>query len=281
MIRILMSIAAMASLVACGDGNPFSAAADDSSDDSTDNFYGADLNADLTMNNLSYDATADELIINNLPFDRDDGRYTHISGVSLSNNFQAYESELISGSGSGYYAVFRRSASGYSQAAAVASNRYVGYGFGGATAQRLNTLTTLPTTGVYGFTGEYAALRVSDAGVHQFVSGDASMVIDMDDFDTTGAVEGVILDRKLYDSSGAYLSDIAGYISLATAGIDFDAATTTVSTATEYDGVGDDIASGKWKSVFAGPDGEELAGILVIENSTDKYRETGAFVTKD
>lgn len=287
MTRTIFCIAALASLAACGDGNPFTATEDANADTTVNNFYGADLNDDLTMNNLTYDSDKDQLVINNLPFDGVDGRYSYNKSKSIGNKFKVYESARATGSRSGYYAVFRRSASGHAQAAAVVTNRYAGYGFGGATAQRLNDNITMPSEGEYVFTGEYAALRIrGDSAQEQYVSGNARIEIDVTDFDTKGAVEGLINNRKLYDRDGKFVRNMTGYISMATTSIDFATATTTDGTATLFDSTGDDEASGKWKGVFAGPNADEMAGIIVIETlgtatTVGAYRETGAFVTKD
>ncbi len=286
MTRNFLCFAALASLVACGDGNPYSG--DDGADeDSGRNHYGDSLNDDLTMNDLSYDSDSDELVINNLPFDGADGRYTRNPEKDIGNDISVYESARPIGSRIGYYAVFRRSGSGNAQAAAVGTNRYTSYGFGGATAQRLNGNTNLPNEGEYVFTGQYAAIRIQGSGGgEQYVSGHADIDIDIKDFDTTGAVEGIISNRKLYDRNGTFVQDLADYVQLATAQINFENGSIESSTATIIDADGESEASGEWKGVFAGPDGKEMAGILVVESrgvagSDGAYRETGAFLAEE
>lgn len=288
MIRKFVCFAVLASLMACGDGNPFTEEEDTSEDKKvTNHHYGEELNSDLTMNNLRYDRARDELVINNLPFDGADGRYTRNAAKDIGNGFGVYESTRPAGSRIGYYAVFRRAGTGNAQASAVATNRYAAYGFGGATAQRLNSNTALPREGEYVFTGQYAAIRIAgESFQEQYVTGRAYMEIDIKDFDTTGAVEGIISRRKLYDRDGNFVENMTDYVSLATASINFENKSTGSSTATIFDIGGKKEASGKWKGVFAGPNGREMAGILVVEStatagSADAYRETGAFLTKE
>jgi len=298
MMRQYLTLSLVALLAACGDGQPFDFTDGDESadaDTSEDNYYADDLNEDLTMNALIYnegdpnDPTDDTLTVNNLPFDGsdiDEGAYDKTTATA--GSYDVYESV---GAGQGgdrtYFAVFRRTSN--SQVAAVGTGDYIGFGFGGATAQRLGN-TNLPSDGEYTYTGEYAAVRITtaDGGTDdvEFVSGDVTMNVDIADFDETGAVEGIIDDRILYDNTGTQIGTIDGYISLATAQIDFENEATLSSTAIAIEN-GEEIAIGNWQAVFTGPDGEEIAGFLVIEGTesddpnSDEMRETGVFIAFD
>ena len=288
----------LALLTACGSTNPFmddgSGGGEGTADTAAGRVYGTDLNADLTMNALVYrdngtaDPTDDTLLVNNLPFDNTDssgGGYTRAG--TLPNGFERYESPLTgAASDRQYFAVFRRSTR--SQVAAVGTDDYVTFGFGGATAQRLGTgRVPAQRPAAYVFTGDYAAVRVtrpdSVPGSLRYVTGDATLYADIVDFDVSGAVEGIVSNRRLYDQSGAFLGTMGDYISLATGEIDFTNAAINSSTATSIQG-GTAGATGEWRGVFSGPNGEEIAGILVIEGSTPAtepsgtVRETGSFI---
>ena len=139
----------------------------------------------------------------------------------------------------------------------------------------------------YTFTGDYAAVRIGTAngGTNdvQFVTGDAVLTADILDFDTNGAVGGFINNRELFASDGTALGPLNDFISLANADIDFDTATIDSSTASTQES-GAALGTGNWQGIFAGPNGEEIAGIVVIEGSktaaepTDTVRETGTFI---
>jgi hypothetical protein len=290
-------------LLAGCDGNPIGAGSNNGGGDpdtSDGSVYATELNADLTMNSLRYDADADELIVNNIPFDGDsgpDGQARYVRAGSLPNGFNRYESIETAETGRRqYYAVFRQSASGQAQVGAVGTNEYVDFGFGGATAQRTRASINLPSRGEYVYTGEYAAVRIYNEtlpgapspGV-QYITGTANLEVDILDFDETGAIEGRIFDRVLYDINGNQLGLLNDDIALATASIDAETRTILSSTATGRELVPGlpGITSGNWSGVFAGPNGEEIAGIVVLEGTTGtatgsgSVRETGVFVTRD
>lgn len=261
------------------------------------NIYGSEINSELTLNDLDYDPATDELVLNNLPFDGDN-IYARNAAVSASvgSAFGVYENV---GGNSNYYAVFRRAGSGYSQVGTVGTDRYLSFGFGGVAAQRLDGSGALPAANTqYLFTGEYAAVRTiidpTTGSQVQYVAGTAQIDVDIADFDTTGAVEGVIVNRRFFDNNGVQLTalDTADFISLATGEINFDNWTIASSTATAVSlTTGQSGASGTWQGLFAGPNGEEVAGIVVVSGSGPvgidpatgdfievQVRETGGFI---
>jgi hypothetical protein len=283
---------------ACGDGNPFFVdPADEAGDgDPTagiSSVYGTSLNDALTMNALDYDDQGtpdpadDILLVNNLPFDNSDasgGGYTRIGALSTSP-FDLYESPTSGGSGDRtYFAVFQRTT--YAQVGAIATDNYVEFGFGGASAQQIGASGT-PASRVaqYTFTGDYAAVAVvrpeAGGGTLGYITGQATVYVDLEDFDDNAAVEGIINNRQFFDETGAPLGALAGYIALATASIDFENDMTLASVATSV-GPADTGGTGQWSSVFAGPNGEQIAGIVVIEGTMpvteDPVRETGVFI---
>ena len=152
----------------------------------------------------------------------------------------------------------------------------------------------------YIFNGEYAAVRTiidPDTGSQiQYVAGTVQIRVDIEDFDDTGAVEGIIADRTFFDSNGVAIDDLNGsgeFIGLSTAEINFDNWTIGSAEASINGGYGTTGATGTWEGLFAGPNGEEVAGIVVIEGTgpigidvdTGEYievqvREVGGFVAE-
>ncbi len=264
------------------------------------NQFGTEFNEDLTVNEMTFDPATGELVLNGVPFDGDDNLYTRDATVSdavraaSGTGYDVYRN--VAGT-SDFYAVFRRSASGFTQAGALATDRYVSFGFGGVGAQRLEGSGALPNSDQsYVFTGEYAAVRtVVDATSGnrvQYVAGTSVIDVDIEDFDDIGAVEGLIVDRTFFDANGVQITDLdnADYIALATGQINFDDWSIVSSDATVFQ-AGGAKASGNWQGLFAGPNGEEVAGIVVVEGSgpigidpdTGEYievsvRETGTFI---
>ena len=251
-------------------------------DTSAGSIYGSGIDGALTMNNLTYDEENDELIINNLPFDGVDGRYEFV-GMLAASGFARYEN--VAGTND-FYAVFARSGSGYSQVASVATDNYIDFGFGGAQAKRLNNRAETPPSGEYIYVGDYAATRSFEDGAVQYLTGSASLEVDIDDFDVTGAVDGSVGTRTIYATDGStVLGTTEDVIIIPTSAIDFSTATIPVSGASSR--VGDEtLLSGSWAGVFTGPNGEEIAGIIILTGpeSTDEgaptTRETGVFIVE-
>ncbi|MGP6086736.1 hypothetical protein [Antarctobacter jejuensis] len=277
-------------------------------DPDPDNLYSSELDGvsdDLTVDDMTFDPATGELVFNNLPFDSNktatgENVYTANPAVTAAlagTGFTGFRNAGGTAAGSEYFAVFRRSASGNSQVGTVGSDRYLSFGFGGAAAQRLKGSGALPNANdTYRFTGEYAAVRtvVDDTtGTRmEYVAGTTIMDVDIQDFDVSGAVEGVIVNRTFFDANGIQLTDLDGadFISMATADIDFDNWTISSSSATVVRD-GSSSQTGSWSGLFAGPDGKEVVGIVVVEGdgpvgidpATGDYilqetRETGGFI---
>lgn len=275
-------------VAACG-GNPFDG--DDETETDPDTREGSvflDQDDRLVVNNIEYDEDRDVLIVNNIPFDDADNEYVRIENDQFTNGFAAYQSEPERGSAElQYFAIFRRSDSGNSQVAAATSAEYIGFGFGGGGAQRLGKDPSLPSSGLYTYNGEYGAVRTVLNGVGngdrvEYVTGDVEMAADFGDFDEVGAVNGIVNNRNLYDDNGALIGAIAGGISLANGEIDFETGTIDSSTAVLVDGAGNVTGSGNWQGVFAGPNGEEIAGILFVDGTHEvtgeDVREIGGII---
>lgn len=314
MSRFIVAISAAAFLTACDSSNPFQDAElevdveEEATVEDDGTIFATELNEDLTGNAFAYDdqGTADPsddtLLVNNVPFDNSDltgGGYTR-STTTLPNAFDVYESNSGTSGSRQYFAVFQRAE--YSEVAAIATGDYVAFGFGAATAQQLTDDNGIPAERpeFYTFTGDYAAVRVTtaDGGEDdiEFITGDANLQVDILDFDVDGAVEGTIVNRDVYDVDGAFVTTLNDFVSLATADIDFSTGDIGSSTASSFEVVVDpdtgepsleEVTTGEWQGFFAGPNGEEIAGFVVLEGDTtaaeaeDVVRETGVFIVEN
>ena len=278
MFKRCIGVGSLAILVACGGGdgsNPITGGLGgndqpiDPADPNVVDGLKFAFNQDdgLVMNALTYDAAADELFINNIPFDTTTGIYERTR--DLPNGWGLYENDESGMSGRiPYFAVFEVSATGDTQAAAVASGGFIGDGNVGATAQRTNGSVALPVTGILNYNGTYAGVRelgetVPGGPSAELVQGDAIVNIDFDDFDITGDIVGFVINREVYTTAGVFVGNLAA-ISLAEAFIDRPTATIDSSAAIAQDGT----LNGSWEGVFGGPNGEEIAAYLVVSGTT-------------
>lgn len=253
----------------------------------------------LQLNSITYDADTGDLVLNNLDFD-DTNPYSADGAVSASftgegSGFRAYRNNIGPDE---YYAVFRLTDEGYGQVAASGSRSEVfdrAFDTGGAGAERLVGSGQLPdTNATYVFNGEYAGVRTirpdDRAGPTediQYVTGTTQLTVDIQDFDTTGSVRGLVFDRTVFDAMGVPVGDRSmgeanvgdtTFIRLDRTDIDFDnwtivsgdaqlvhvSATSNRPTPREDNGTTD----GRWEGLFVGPNGEEVVGIVVVEDTT-------------
>ncbi|MCB6178878.1 hypothetical protein LHP98_12150 [Rhodobacter sp. Har01] len=286
-------LALLSMLAGCG-GNPFVNQEDPGADGGTPDttpgsVYGDDLNDDLVMNSMVYDPDGNVIVVNNIPFDgatAANGQAEYEQTGTLPGDFGRYEN--VAGANR-YFAVFRRSGTGAVEAGAFGTTAFVDFGLGGAAAKRLATSVSLPNSGEYTFTGEYAAIRIFDSasGINtpQYVTGAAEIDIDFGDFDGIGAILGTVSGRQVYDSAGAPLGVMDDYISLALGNVDRSNGTIDGGGASLREtSTGSIIASGDWSGVIGGTNGTELAGIVVLEGAVDdaggtgNMRETGVII---
>lgn len=295
MTRVWMGLALGFGLAACGGGTPpFGGdAGGDAPEPGGDERVGsvfADNEAEfLRLNNIEYDSGSDTLRLNNLPFDDDNNVYVRVPGSALANGWGAYES-LQDGPGEiEYFAVFRRSDSGQTQVAAAHTTQYNEFGYGGAGAQRIvGGAPNLPTDGaIYVFTGSYAGVRITTdttgANDANFVTGDAQVTADFGDFDVTGAINGRVTNRIIYDENGVALGSLGTQIVLEDTTINRDDGTIDEAEAFEIDvATGDQVREGDWSGVVAGAGGSEVAAYIVVQDgsgTTDgEVREVGGFI---
>lgn len=282
-------------LSACGDSGTFGdgetegTPGDDtdggSSSVSTELYVGDDGD----MNNLVYDEANDELVINNLPFDGVDGRYVNV-GTSALGDFQVYASQSAGEAGHvQYYAVHAQS--DYGRAGAAGTAHYADYGHGGAMIARNSANVDLPVgRGELLYTGSYAGVRVTadEVGAGSSITlsdGDVDLYVDLLDFDVTGAVHGGISGRNQYSPDGTLIGTLEGIVLNETTAISSDGSFS--GSAGTYDGV-DELQSGTYTAVFAGPNGEEIIGTVRITGNVDNddadlgtVQETGVFIAAD
>lgn len=224
----------------------------------------------LTMNSVQYDAANDELVINNLPFDGPTQRYDRIG---QRNGARFYASRKTETTGQiQHYAVFvQRDAL---EATAAAGAEWREFGFGGANINR-NSFN-LPASGEYIYTGVYAGVRtLSDrTGLH-LVTGDAELLLDIDDLDPNGTIQGSIVGnvtnrtRSLPDGT-----PLANLPPIFLQRVSFDAADGTFDggTASTFDLDGDPRATGSYEGLIGGPLGEELGTISVLTGTAEEQR---------
>ncbi len=245
------------------------------------------------MNNLVYDAANDQLVINNLPFDGVDGVYLNngqgtVGGAGPINGFGVYESQSVGQTGAfQYYAVFRES--GNVRAGAAGTGDYAEFGHGGAMIARNSEPNSLPiATGELVYTGLYAGIRVIDENSPggsadvQLVSGDAELLVDLLDFDITGSIVGFINNRTYYDVDGNPLGTLPTIVMNEGSTISADGRFTG-GTVTTFDSSLAELQNGTFEGMFAGPNGEEVVGAIIltgpaVEGSSINSKETGVFI---
>lgn len=273
-------------VASCGDGsNPVTGGTEDGAP--VGGLNGTSL-VTGDVGSFTYDAETDQLVINNLPFDGPDGVYTN-TGVAAVTGFNVYESTETDETGQRkFFAVFRQSDSGSVSAGAVGTGDYAAFGFGGGAISRSTNSVAVPNSGEAVYTGEYGGLRVVEGSAGEndinLVSGDATIDVDFADFDVTGAVEGRITNREFYDVNGNLIGTLPTIV-LATGNINADG-TIGQSSATTFDSNGDPLQTGTYDALFGGPNGSEIAGIIVItgpetEGADTEVQETGVFTVVD
>lgn len=304
------TIALMLSACTGGDGtNPINGGrtTDDTTDTNTDDSTGLDTGGGSTsdpqdpdanninskyggeVNSVTVNTTTGQMVVNNLPFDGQS--YTRNNSVSILTGFDLYENQQIGETGtSKYFVVYGESASGALKVAAVATGDYVDEGYGGYAITRDSSTVALPSTGEAVYTGNYAGVRTiyeSSRGEDdvQLTSGDAVLRVDFGDFDVVGAVDGYVQNRTYYDTDGTLLGVLPTII-LGTSEINGDSSFTGGS-ATTFDSDSSVIASGSYEGLFAGTDGSEIGGVIILDGPFDETApdlsayERGVFLVAD
>jgi hypothetical protein len=292
MKHVLTAVLLPAFLAGCGGSNPF-AAEDDAGAEIVPSVTGLPGTVNATAadtlyryednqggfgdvpDSYTYVPGSDSFLVDQLPFDgagiydRDNEVATLTTGVKVYENNNAAPARK-------YKLIYDSSASGQSQYVIVRTGDYREFGYGGFIYQRSGSVT-LPTTGDAVYTGAYAGIRVfNDTDGLQYVTGDATLEIDFEDFDLERAFEGRVETRQVFDTDGslAAVQTDVGDLTLATGAIsDAGEATGTVFL--------DDIprvnqsGDNKYYAVLSGDSATEVVGIILIESGN--YQETGGF----
>ncbi len=210
--------------------------------------------------------------INNLPFDNvssQGGAYTPTAGVVLPNG-EVYDNATAGGDA--YLAVVLQSPTGSGALiGAVGTNVYSGFGYGGAYASRPSAGLPPTRTAAYVYNGQYNGIRVvrqtgGPNNAIQLVTGNASVQVDLQDFDLTGAIRGFITGRQLFAADGTPLGALTG-LELVISDIDNATLTTTNGTTRTVNADGTDAQTGTWEGLFSGPNGEEIVGLVIVEGN--------------
>lgn len=330
------SLFALMLLVAC-DGNPFTGDPDGGGDgdgdgDSTFPLDGTTTNPspnsaiqrvenrDEASGNgfaedFAYNPRNDTFFVDGLAFDGDNVyRRDNAVGTLANGSVDVFEGDAtaidpVTGAvivQDQYRALYGVSDSGQTEFAIVRTGSYVDYGFGGFVYQR-NGSVTLPTSGQYHFSGEYAGIRdFSGAGGLEYTDGLMTIDIDFEDFNdgANGAGDGIkgeITDRHVYDINGNDITDdiltalngddgtmtVLPTLSFAVGPEVLDQngeITSNISSTVNVDGALTVYEEGTFYAVVAG-EAEEIVGIVVIESTDPRVesggvtvRETGGFI---
>lgn len=241
------------------------------------NRYAYDPAQDLTMNAVALDdngtagdTSDDQLVINNLPFDGPDGRYSR--DEVLPNGAEVFASQQTPTTGQiQHYAVFIRS--DHIEATSASGRDWVQFGNAGANINR-DSFQLPGTTGEYVYRGTYASTRTfSDRSGIEIVYGDVELLLDELDFDPFGELQGDIVgsvfNRERAGAAGALgLGDLPPIL---LAEVSFNTETGiweegTASTAFDDGAV---RSSGLHEGMIAGPNGEEMGGYSIITGTAD------------
>lgn len=255
--------------------------------------------------NLAYDSDNDEFFVDNIPFDGDN-TYSRGTAVSQLGDYAVYQSDA--GSEFDYRAIYGVSTSGNTEFAIVRPTDFNQFGFRGYMYQR-NGSVTLPTDITAVYTGDYAGVRVYQ-GVRalDYVTGDARVSIDFDDFNGAPGATLRVFNRRLFDVNGndvttAYLDDLmaantdsvrpqsGGFDilpdigpSIRTNGGDLNGeiANGVFTQLDNTDGTATSLSSGDYFAIVAGDDADEVVGILVMTGTDPRsnagFEETGGFI---
>lgn len=339
MDRVLVAVLALGLLAGCGDGNPLSGSDDDTdtgTDPGTDTGTTDPIDSDGRLppgtesptpssrivryepqdedagtgmiRSPAYDRENDTFFVDNLAFDGN-APYSRDNQVGSLGPFAVYENaatvlDPVTNETIGQFthkAIYAVSQSGQTELAIVRTGAYVDYGFGGFVYQR-NGGVTLPETGQAIYRGSYAGLKdYSGAGGLDYVTGDATVAIDFEDFNDGSGVSGVISNRRYYDLDGTdvtetyltaleeqYETDLSAVPDLV-----FKVGPGVADSNGEMTGelqsiaAGEVFESGNFYAILSdGADGDkasEVVGVIVVESelpgvSGVTQRETGGFL---
>jgi hypothetical protein len=281
MFRLTLAVSALALLSACGDGQPFFNVENPNGGDGepidptdpnvrVDNRFAFDLTRSLTMNSVEYDRANDELIINNLPFDGPTQRYDRVGRVPTGVPGQRYyESRQTSTTGLiQHYAVFLRSDA--LEATAANGAEWRDFGYGGANINRDSF--NLPDSGEYVYVGVYSGVRtLSERSGLELVAGDIEILLDIDDLDPSGDIQGSIIGTVTGRTTTPVLGSGDQYalpdVVMSRVSFNTEEGFFEEGAASTFDRNGDVRDSGTYEGLIAGENGEEIGGYVILEGN--------------
>ncbi len=244
MIRKITAFWVLATLAACGDGQPLfeqTGAVEDvelleelppgtedaTVDASVSRFEDRNEIGGGYAEDTAYDAATDTFVVDNLAFDGFN-TYTRDATIPTLGTYGLYTAdEVVADSLTGgpvgqtipYVAIVALSPNTVTdpdtgdilprtEVAVIRTGGYFDWGFGGFTYQRREG-TTIPETGQAGFSGGYAGVRIYDKQAEMdLVSGDINIRLDFDDFNANVGVAGEITNRVITDLDGNVITSL-------------------------------------------------------------------------
>ncbi|AKS45548.1 hypothetical protein SAMN05444287_0644 [Octadecabacter temperatus] len=287
MMKTFTAIAVTSVLAGCDGTNPFMVEVTspdgeteliDANDPNTDvnSQFAYDPTRNLTMNSVEYDATNDQLIINNLPFDGPDGVYDDVAGARTVNASgqvtDIFENtEAVINGEMQYYAVFVQS--DYLDATSAAGREWANFGFAGANLNRTEYATPTPSQSSYEYLGVYAATRTYNfRGGIELIRGDARLLLDVDDTDPLEGLQGTVvgaITNRTRDTIGDTMVGDLPDISLISVEFNTETGLWEDGTAATYFDDGNVRDTGTHTGLIGGPDAEELGGYVILEGVAD------------
>ena len=317
MIRTVSLLALLAVLGACGDGQPLYNEPDEEpgegplppgteepSDRRGINRYEEeDGKGGGYVQDVSYDATNDTFLVDNLAFDganvytRDDQVPTLSDADSRGTAYRVFEgAETVVDEFDGdvveqfqYRAIYgesqNRTAEGepLTSFAIVRTGSYEDYGFGGFVYER-NGSVDLPSTGQAVYAGDYAGIRTFEGRTDlEYTTGEVTIAVDFRDFNEGEGVQGRITNREAFDSAGNLIASgtdgalpmpnltfAVGPGTLTDAGEMSNGITSFTQNA---DNSLEAYESGTYYAIVAGENASEIVGVIVIESEDPRYND--------
>lgn len=277
MARILLFLIALSAMASCGPSNPFVVEEEETVTeeevDPQDPNVDTDANflfrpeENITMNYVDYDPDADELVINNLPYDGPSGRYVYdrtLSGIPVYASLQTATTGQFQ-----YYAVFIKSE--HMEAVSAGGVEWADYGFAGAQVKREEF--GLPPNGEYVYLGKYAGIRKRDdrSGL-DLVVGDARVLLDILDIDPSGDVQGTVsgtITNRTRTSYTGRAKDPLPSIRMLTTPFETATGVFTEGDVATFKPDRSQRDSGTYTGLIAGPNGEEIGAHIVMTGEAE------------
>lgn len=308
MIRPLLLLGLLASVSACGDGEPLfddetpppdngelpPGTENPTAESSIERHEEDDDQGGGFVQNVRYNAANDTFFVDNLAFDGDNV-YSRDDAVPRLAGYRVFAGDETARDPSDgdeveqfqYRAIYGRSRNEtgdgrpVTEFAIVRTGSYLDFGFGGFVYERSGGVD-LPTSGQATYAGDYAGIRVFDgrAGL-EYTTGEARISIDFRDFNEGEGVQGQITDRRAFDVNGNEIQS-GGEDGLPLPDLIFDVGPGTITEAGEMsngirstlageDGAIEEYEAGTYYAIVAGDNADEIVGIVVVESEDPRF----------